>query len=261
MLDYFCKVNTSILIRDTPITQSPSTCQESKHINNESEISGIKRCEIKEFNRTISCSEFSQQNCVLELPPNCNVILGDRQVICFENDLHLHKNHTTLITFPDNIKTLHFVEGNVVEIIENAFITLNGLEKLDMSLNRLSQVHAGAFAGLKSLNELNLTGNLLQTLHNETFSDLITLTRLYLGDNKLIVFPRGLFNHLKKQTVLFIHSNQLDTFKKRDLPELKLLALQNNNLSILARGLFDGLENLEILLLHVNHINTSRLVS
>ena len=219
--------NTSILISETLINQSHAICPKTKLDDSDSESSGTKRCHTKEFNHSLSCYVFSDQECVFELPSYCSAVLGNRQIqfICPDNDFH--NNNTALLIYPGDIMTLDFEGGNVVEINNFAFITLKGLEELDISYNSLSQLHARAFAGLENLNKLNLRQNLLQSLQNEIFQDLVALTSLYLENNELGVLPDGLFKDVRKITILFLYSNQLGILTENILILITCLSSQS----------------------------------
>ena len=254
-VELFLQGNTSVLISDPNVSQSSSMCPSSNPDNADSDLI----CHTKEFNQTISCSGPFQDTCVFELPSDCNATLGNKQIdfICSDNEFNTRD--TTLILYPSNVTILNFAGGNVVEIIEDAFITLKNLDELDISYSRLSKVHARAFVGLNVLNILNLRGNVLQTLDNETFSGLLGLTNLHLDDNELTVLPHGLFNNLRKLKTLFLYSNQIDTLNENDfddLHELKRLDLDDNKLTNVPGGLFSTLTKLETLWLASNQIQT-----
>ncbi|XP_063991889.1 chaoptin-like [Diachasmimorpha longicaudata] len=131
------------------------------------------------------------------------------------------------------------------------------LQSLSVANNVLMDIDEDAFVSLKSLHFLNLSGNFLETIGSGLFTNLTKLKSLALSDNGLTEIPD--VNDLKKLEVLLLNGNHVKVISKTsftNLPKLKTLSFANNDLSQIDAGSFDALTSLNELDLSGNKLLT-----
>lgn len=112
--------------------------------------------------------------------------------------------------------------------------SLQFLERLDLSFNRLRWLPDDFTQSLSCLQELRLDHNLLQHLDSVSLRDSDNLRKLDLS-----------YNHIQTVDIRAFNS----------LPRLRLLNLQGNRLNVLSGGLLSRQQGLEVLLLSHNNIS------
>ncbi|RVE59947.1 hypothetical protein OJAV_G00192740 [Oryzias javanicus] len=154
---------------------------------------------------------------------------------------------------------------------------------LDLSGNKVEDVHTRSFMGLWALRILLLSNNSIHTLHPQALSSLQFLERLDLSFNRLRSLPPDFTQSLSSLQELRLDHNLLkhldsasledsDNLRKLDLSHnriqvmdvrafkslsrLRLLNLQENRLNVLVNGLLSRQQALEVLLLGHNNIST-----
>ncbi|XP_030611505.1 leucine-rich repeat-containing G-protein coupled receptor 5A [Archocentrus centrarchus] len=158
----------------------------------------------------------------------------------------------------------------------------HGTWLLDLSGNKVTEVHARSFIGLWSLKVLLLSNNSIHILHPQSLSSLQFLERLDLSFNRLRWLPRdfsqGLYSlqelrlshnllqhldstsledcdNLKKLDLSYNHIRGLDIRALNSLSRLSLLNLDGNRLNVLKDGQLNRQQALEVLLLNYNNIS------
>ncbi|KAF3704189.1 Reticulon-4 receptor Nogo receptor [Channa argus] len=153
---------------------------------------------------------------------------------------------------------------------------------LDMSGNKLSEVHNRSFKGLWSLKILLLSNNSIQTLQPQSLSSLQFLEKLDLSFNQLRWLPQdfseslsslldlkvdhnllqhldsaslGDFENLRKLDLSYNRIQAMDVRAFNSLSRLSLLNLEGNRLNVLRNGLLSRQQTLEVLLLTHNNIS------
>ncbi len=263
-LQLFLQGNASIRLSSIGINQSYPVCEVDAitEVSKDGriavpEISEANRCQMNEFNHSISCNSFLDHECSFEFPSYCNATLGKNyvQFTCINE-----RGFTALIIYPQNFILVLDISGqSIVQIYENVFHSLKHLEQLDLSKNLLSKLHSRVFSGLEKILKLYLQDNRLQVLDNHVFGSLVALNVLFLQRNNLSVLPTSLFRGLKNLQVLYLHSNHIFTLDAHiftDLTSLATLTLAENKLSNLPKKVFKGLLNLEKLYIYKNHITS-----
>ncbi|XP_040577098.1 toll-like receptor Tollo [Lepeophtheirus salmonis] len=171
---------------------------------------------------------------------------------------------------------------------ERAFEGLDHLRSLNLSHNNLWSVPPGTFCRLSGLSTLNLSFNRLQDMHELSFSPSkrstsckLPLENLILSDNSYVEIPSQALSHVSKLETLELSSNAINLVQDnafdnlRDLkylslannqlialpphtfaptPHLRELSLQNNSLGVLAPKIFSGLSRLLVLNVSRNEI-------
>ena len=188
---------------------------------------------------------------------------------------HLHLEGNCLTTLPPGVFRGHYgilnmSQNKLQELHADAFQNLkfgqNGI--LDMSQNKLQELHADAFHGLKFGRNgiLDMSQNQLQALHADTFRGLSFHYKgiLNISHNKLQDLPPKVFYRLYRLEELNLQQNQLteldeDVFDGyADYYNLKQsllkLNLDGNRLTKLPNDLFNGFRKLRNLQLQSNQL-------
>lgn len=85
---------------------------------------------------------------------------------------------------------------------------------LDLSFNRLRDLHRGSFARYSEIKYLYLFENMLQNIETDTFKHLTDLEAIDLSNNALTLVPIELFS-LPKLRNVYLHENKLRDFDKQ----------------------------------------------
>lgn len=158
------------------------------------------------------------------------------------------------------------------------FAGLESIERIDLSLNQITDIEPGAFDNLPTLSVLELgingittvpsfdgTSNLvalflaynLFTNIDDAFPDLPHLKYLDLSYNPITLNDSSVFSSLQSLDSLELHGcnlTEIDADLFSYLSNLTVLDLSDNHLSELNLSLFNGLENLRILKIEGNQI-------
>jgi Leucine-rich repeat (LRR) protein len=101
------------------------------------------------------------------------------------------------------------IHVSLTAIDEKQFITAANLQTLDLSENKIQQVHVNAFIGLHSLTTLKLNRNQILSLAMNVFADLPILKDLNLMKNNLTSFDFSIVKHNPKLNKLTIKQNTI----------------------------------------------------
>jgi len=135
----------------------------------------------------------------------------------------------------------------------------NNLKVLNVSSNRLSELHPGPFASLPALEELDLANNALVKLPSSAFRNSRSLRRLNLNSNQVSFIQRQSFQGLQRLHRLSLSNNDLSSRWLQDdvfshLHNLKHLEISSNRLTSLG-GLVSSIPSLTSLQAANNQIN------
>lgn len=131
-------------------------------------------------------------------PESCNCTIQSREwshVKCDSSQFHFHPL--------DDLK-LDGVQPPIIQLelwlnithLENSFLKLFALEKLDLRDNGIEQIDNDAFLHLRNLKRLDLSHNKISNLHEKIFEPLNSLERLKLNNNIIVHLFKGVFQHL-----------------------------------------------------------------
>uniref|UniRef100_A0AC35U7D6 LRRCT domain-containing protein n=1 Tax=Rhabditophanes sp. KR3021 TaxID=114890 RepID=A0AC35U7D6_9BILA len=175
--------------------------------------------------------------------------LDNNQIIDLSNDLFLgSKNLVELIlsnnmlthiranTFTDqSVKILDLSYNRIFKMDEDVFKS-NGLEKLDLSNNILSEVPIACLRNIKgSLTLLNLNNNNIENIIRDQFKGFENITHLYLNNNNIHTIDEEAFKGLKNLQVLELSHNPITSWSPNALSRL---SSQLAELNLANTGLF-----------------------
>lgn len=132
-----------------------------------------------------------------------------------------------------SVLTLDLSRGRIFALRRGVFRWLTAATGIDVSQNRVNQIHRNAFEGLEGrLKTLNLSHNLLGEVSSHTFASLTRLKVLDLSHNHIGVLGYGAFGGLPHLEALFLTGNSLSSLGfPSPLPTLQRLHLGDNKLS------------------------------
>lgn len=179
---------------------------------------------------------------LLEVVPSLHMVdLTGNQLVLLPADVFRHTALRSLV-----LKNNQIVKADADWFPDNSSLTW-----LDLSGNRLTDIHSGLLHKLPNLENLDLSDNSLQVLQPDTFKDLRHLKTLNLAGNKLRFLKASLFTHNLNLSQLFLQENQLQELPEElleGLPHLELLLLNQNRLQHLPPGLLDRNTSLWVIL-------------
>lgn len=154
-----------------------------------------------------------------------------------------------------SVFTLDLSKGRIFALRQGVFSWLKDVTTIDVSQNRVNQIHKNAFDGLEGhLKMLNLSHNLLGEVYSHTFASLTSLEVLDLSHNHIGVLGHGSFQGLPNLKALFLTGNSLPNLGfPAPLPKLQYLLLNDNKLSS-ARSLALFARNIKYLNIKENRL-------
>lgn len=154
-----------------------------------------------------------------------------------------------------SLLTLDLSRGRIFALRRGVFSWLTAATGVDVSQNRVNQIHRNAFEGLEGrLKMLNLSHNLLGEVRSNTFASLTRLKVLDLSHNHIGVLGYGAFGGLPDLEALFLTGNSLSSLGfPSPLPTLQRLHLRDNKLSS-ASSLGQFAWNVKYLNIGENHL-------
>uniref|UniRef100_A0A8C9WX61 LRRCT domain-containing protein n=1 Tax=Sander lucioperca TaxID=283035 RepID=A0A8C9WX61_SANLU len=139
--------------------------------------------------------------------------------------------------------------------------SLQFLERLDLSFNRLRWLPQDFSQSLPSLQELRLDHNLLQHLDSTSLVDFENLRKLDLSYNRIRAMDVRAFSSLSRLSLLNLEANRLNVLKDGLLSRqqrLEVLLLSHNNISLIENEALAPLRSLTLLGLKGNQLEHIR---
>ena len=131
-----------------------------------------------------------------------------------------------------NVDDLNLKDNNMKTLTKNKFRNFKALRKIDLSMNKLTQIEDGTFAVNTNLGYLVLSNNLITEFSTDSFPG--TLIRLDLNGNRLKYLKADMFQKLKNLWFLFLQDNQITTIEEKTFKlnmQLRTLQLTGNNIT------------------------------
>lgn len=149
-----------------------------------------------------------------------------------------------------NVESVDLSRNKIQTIPNNVFTNLS-LKRLNLSRNEITQVEPNAFDSLDSLEALYLSENRLQLIRGEhIFKSLWQLTTLDLSHNQIKMIDNYFFLYNKKLTHLYLNHNHIEHLSPNAFVNINLLSqldLSHNSIATLPPTLFQDLRQLECL--------------
>lgn len=132
-----------------------------------------------------------------------------------------------------SVLALDLSKNRIFALQQGIFGQLKEVAIIDVSQNRVNQIHRNAFEGLRGhLKMLNLSHNLLGEIHSYTFASLTNLRVLDLSHNHIGALGYGSFSGLPNLKALYLTGNSLRELGfPASLPSLDDLLLNDNKLT------------------------------
>ncbi|XP_077259997.1 leucine-rich tendon-specific protein isoform X2 [Temnothorax americanus] len=170
---------------------------------------------------------------------------------------HVHENAFTALARP--LQALGLPSNLLDSVPTIALSYLVGLDRLDLSHNKLKTLEADSFKGLSNLTYLDLCDNLLSQLSPQVFLTLPALRSLRMRGNRLSVSALSALRGLKRLEELDLSNNLLlgpmGPTLLPQMPKLHFLTVSENGLVNVQQGALMGLGNLTYLSLSHNQID------
>ncbi|XP_028997019.1 toll-like receptor 5 [Betta splendens] len=132
-----------------------------------------------------------------------------------------------------SVEVLDLSGNSIFALWRAVFSSLKNTIIIDISNNKINQIHSNAFTGLQgNLRMLNLSSNLLGEIRSHTFDGLTDLRVLDMSKNHIGVLGYEAFRGLPNLRGLFLTGNSLRTLGSPvSLPKLEVLLLDDNKLN------------------------------
>ena len=147
------------------------------------------------------------------------------------------------------------LSSNSLVSIDDAFVGLSALSRLDLRHNLLASLTATSLRGLYSLRHLRLDDNLIAEVDQLSLHDLSRLMNVALRDNRLTGVTRLNFPHNASLTYIDLSECSLTTVPRGVPDTVTYIQLRRNNITRLNDDSFVGASRVKILVLDENEIS------
>ena len=155
---------------------------------------------------------------------------------------HNKIQNLTEFSFYGYMQMINLKGNSMMQVGQNVFQNVTGLQHLDLSHNKLTSLPVEIFKGLTSLRHLDLSANVFATIPVGIFDDLTSLRYLSLANNSLSALQPWLFTRLRKLEILHIEYNVLTTLNTYTYPVdsivLKEIYFHNNPIKAFPEFIF-----------------------
>lgn len=156
---------------------------------------------------------------------------NEMQVVDFsQNQIPELRREEFQVAGLQNLHKIYLRNCTIQEVNRDAFKGLPILIELDMSSNRIKQLHPSTFEGLEKLRIVNINNNEIEVLESRLFINLPFLSRVEFNNNRLKQVQLNVFGG--PLSSISLEQNQLTHLNKEtfaNLPKLMYLSLQGNS--------------------------------
>ncbi|VDO94875.1 unnamed protein product, partial [Soboliphyme baturini] len=218
-------------------------------------ISAITRKDLETVAKTLRHLDISEnvlttiENGTLDMMPGLETLilsnnhLNDSVVVHLKELISLADGEGIFSSL-DRLEVLDLSKNKIGNISRTMFAPLPSLSFLDLNLNMIEDIDDGSFAGMPNITKLKIEGTYLDNLRPNMFVNLSNLEYLQLGWNELKTIPEGAFTHTPNLKVLSLNSNgllqTLDPSALKNLKQLEILNLSYTSVVTIEPLLFNG---------------------
>ncbi|WAQ97048.1 CHAD-like protein, partial [Mya arenaria] len=155
----------------------------------------------------------------------------------------------------ENLKINNY---GITRLDGQCFVTNTKLITLDLSNNRIEEIHTENFAGLLKLKSLSLNNNNIRIIERNCFQNMTLLTTLQMAHNKIMTIEDQSFKGLRSLVHLSLQYNSISSIHGdalQYLQKLKEIDMQYNNLQDIPNVLFKDLVQLRFVNFSHNRIS------
>ncbi|XP_050300643.1 toll-like receptor 2 isoform X2 [Anthonomus grandis grandis] len=186
---------------------------------------------------------------------DCDIFENFKRATCSDRSLV-----SLELNIPPQAEILDLSENHITEIGDKIFLNLGltNLRLLNVSYNKLRQIHFNGFHGLDHLKTLDLSFNAIEYFTRSWFESLTSLEEFYLRGNKLKSINSEPVIDIGTLRVLDISKcgiTKLNPEIFSSLPSLRILDISENYLQYIEVQLITNLPNLTTLRTHDNSFN------
>ncbi|KAJ6635860.1 Leucine-rich repeat-containing protein 15 [Pseudolycoriella hygida] len=166
-----------------------------------------------------------------------------------------NRDVTTIHTSTANPSHLRLIPSNITSA---TFSSCSNLIEIDVSINRINDVHVNAFGGLNALRQIRLNSNSISTLPPGTFNTVPTVEMIQLHTNNFETIPANVFHDLPSLLTLHLHTNRITRVQSNafnNLPQLGTIWLNQNLISDIDSDAFISTQGLYQIYLQDNFIS------
>lgn len=124
----------------------------------------------------------------------------------------------------ENLQKLVLRECGIKNVDQQAFTGLKIVIEIDLSFNRIKQLHRGTFDGTIRLRVIHLNNNHLTKLEDGLFHDLGFLQKVELSNNHLSHIGQSAFVNLRQLHHLYLNDNKLTTLDTQTFGRIQKLS-------------------------------------
>lgn len=184
--------------------------------------------------------------------PNCQTLgYVQKDVVCTAGpeDYELQRG---LVSDNDKTTGITLRDCKIKEIKQESFKNLPSLQYIDLSINKIENLHLGVLDGTRQVSYLNLSYNLISELELGIFDQKPNLEVLDLRSNKLKALKLGVFDPLRKLGHLDLSDNllkgsELNPFVFDKSRGIKFLDFSRNVMSDSKDNLLKSFQSLDFL--------------
>jgi len=184
------------------------------------------KCDIFEKYRRAACRNQSLVVVEADIPPQAELLDLSYNLI------HELNNHIFVDLNLTSLKLLNLSHNKVSQIHMNAFTDMNNVKTIDLSYNNIEYLLVNWFWQTPVLEELYLGGNNLRKLPDGPILESQSIKVLDLSDCSLMHIPEQTFTKLPNLEVINLSKNSLIQFNVKvikPLSYLNVLRLENNS--------------------------------